>query len=113
MDEIELDLSNVGFSKNDIKRGIQIPKFLYTDLCYETGLHIGDENLSIKKYASFKLDINGDENLEKWLKNIGFSSTKHLVKLDLWKKIGFCKPFLSYTQRQNLLNASVAQLVER
>jgi hypothetical protein len=259
MEIIELDLSNVEFSLNDVKRGIQVPRYLTTELCYETGMHIGDGHLSIckrkdgtlhaavfsgdylneydfyesilipllaylyhrrfsihkstkntlqikvaskavatfkartlklvngskkgriqipdiimdaglefqkqciggifdtdfslvfrhgkypkitgeipfenitlknqileilknidikynccickkfderfikKRYLTYKIDINGRENLNTWLKTVGFRSSKHLIKLELWKKFGFCKPFLSYNERKRLL----------
>ena len=73
-----------------------------------------DERFNKKNYRSYKIDINGRENLHKWLSEVGFRSPKHIVKLKLWNKFGFCKPFLSYNQRQELLqNATLAQLVER
>src|SRR3989338_2800023 len=67
-----------------------------------------------KNYSEFKIDINGEENLEKWLKEVGFRSPKHSVKLNLWKRFGFCEKFLSYNDRKHILeNATLAQLVER
>ncbi len=64
-----------------------------------------DNRFRKKSYTDYKLDINGRDNLDKWMGEIGFRSPKHLVKLELWKKYGFCKPFLSYNQREKLVNA--------
>ena len=68
-----------------------------------------DERLKIGYSEGFNVDINGRENLEKWVKCAGFRSPKHLVKLELWRAYGFCKPFLSYNKRKEMLNASLAQ----
>jgi len=46
MRSIELDISKVEFSQNDIRIGIRTPQILTNDLCYETGTHIGDGHIS-------------------------------------------------------------------
>ena len=62
---------------------------------------------------SYRLDINGYKNLEKYISEIGFRSSKHLTKLELWRRTGFCKPLSTYQERLKLLDAPVAQSVER
>ncbi len=46
---MELDLKRVQYSNNDRKLGIVIPKVLSKDLAYETGIHIGDGHLGIRR----------------------------------------------------------------
>ncbi len=41
------------------------------------------------------IDINGKENLLKWLQNVGFSNKKHLLKIEKWKEVGYYKPYSS------------------
>lgn len=43
-------------------------------------------------YKTYMIDINGRENLQKWLENIGFNNKKHLSKIEIWKKQGFYNP---------------------
>ena len=62
-----------------------------------------DSRLKKKWVRGYKIDINGVKNLELWLKEIGFRSSKHLIKLKLWQKYGFCKPFLNYNERKRIL----------
>ena len=42
--------------------------------------------------------------LEYWMKSIGFNSRKHLTKYLIWKKSGFCPPYTSLPQREQILN---------
>ncbi|MBD3362047.1 hypothetical protein GF358_04630 [Candidatus Woesearchaeota archaeon] len=62
-------------------------------------------------YPSFCININGIENLKKWMDSIGFRNPKHLTKLILWQKTGFCPAHTKYPERINILkNIPVAGL---
>ncbi len=43
--------------------------------------------------------LSGEEMLEKWLSEIGFSSDKNKTKYLLWKKLGYYQPKLSLPER--------------
>ena len=58
-----------------------------------------------KIFDSYQIDIYGKENLEKWLYNIGFSNTKHLTKIEIWRKLGYCPPRTTYKERFVILNS--------
>lgn len=47
--------------------------------------------------------LSGPEMLEKWIKEIGFSSQKNLTKYEIWKKAGFYTPGVSLKDRQQCL----------
>lgn len=57
-----------------------------------------------KKLNSNEISINGKENLKKWIKEISFSSPKHITKYLIWKKYGFCPPYTTLAQREAILN---------
>lgn len=51
----------------------------------------------------YELDINGRENLEKWMKTIGFSNPKHLTKIAIWRRFGYYNPHTIYKERLKML----------
>lgn len=59
--------------------------------------------LNVKKCY---IEINGKENLEKWMKEVGFSSPKHLTKYEIWEKYGFCPPYTTLAQREEILSGN-------
>ncbi|MDD5649892.1 MAG: LAGLIDADG family homing endonuclease [Candidatus Nanoarchaeia archaeon] len=54
-------------------------------------------------FMIYKLDLYGRENLQKWMKNIGFSNPKHLTKIAIWNKIGYYEPYTPYGERLKIL----------
>ncbi len=56
-----------------------------------------------KEYNSNEININGKKNLEKWMKEIGFSSPKHITKYKIWKKCGYCPPYTTLQEREQVL----------
>tara|TARA_Y100000310_G_scaffold345502_1_gene465706 strand:+ start:8488 stop:9303 length:816 start_codon:yes stop_codon:yes gene_type:complete len=56
-----------------------------------------------KTHLSNAIEINGKENLEKFMKLIGFSSPKHITKYEVWKRFGFCPPYTTLAERRNML----------
>ncbi|MBU3896399.1 MAG: hypothetical protein KJ697_00485 [Nanoarchaeota archaeon] len=57
-----------------------------------------------KEREDYRIDINGKENLEKWMKMIGFKNPKHYTKYLIWKKYGFCEPRSTLVQRRHILS---------
>ena len=56
-----------------------------------------------KTYLEYQIDIYGEKNLYSWLKYIGFSNPKHLTKIAVWKKFGFCPSKTTYKERLVIL----------
>ncbi|MAG47779.1 hypothetical protein CL617_04175 [archaeon] len=52
---------------------------------------------------SHQININGKENLSKWMKKIGFNSAKHLTKYQVWKTFGYCPPNTNINERYRIL----------
>ena len=62
----------------------------------------------IKYYKDYKVDINGKDNLEKYVNTVGFKNPVHITKLLLWRRTGICNSYTSIKDRIGLL-ASMAQ----
>ncbi|MEK6934624.1 MAG: LAGLIDADG family homing endonuclease [Nanoarchaeota archaeon] len=60
-----------------------------------------------KKLFINQFHLNGEANLNKWLKNIGFKSEKHLTKLEIWRKYGFCPARTNLIDRRKILDRSI------
>lgn len=57
-----------------------------------------------KTYLSYAINIVGKNNLEKWMQNIGFNNKKHIVRYNVWKKLGFCPPYTNINKGELILN---------
>ena len=53
------------------------------------------------------INIYGKNNVERWMKLIGFNSPKHLTKYEIWKKYGFCPPNTTILERRNILKGVI------
>lgn len=62
---------------------------------------------SDKYHKSNYIQINGVERLEKWIKEIGFTSNNQLTKLEVWKKFGFLPPGTNIRDRIDMLNRRI------
>lgn len=60
-----------------------------------------------KIYIKNYLFLNGNKNLEKWMKLIGFHNPKHLTKYLIWKRYGFCPPRTTLKERCLILNGKL------
>jgi hypothetical protein len=64
-------------------------------------------NLKSRRYGKIsimhKIDINDIDNLNKWIKVIGFNNDRHLSKLRMWKVFGYCPPYTNILQREKML----------
>ena len=56
-----------------------------------------------KEHLSNLIEINGVEQLEYWMKTIGFNSRKHLTKYLVWKKIDSVHHILLYKKESQYL----------
>ncbi len=54
-----------------------------------------------------QINLNGVGNLNLWMKEIGFNSTKHLTKYNVWKKYGVCPSKTNILQRQKILKGEI------
>ncbi len=68
-------------------------------------------NLKSRRYDKtsiiHRVDINGNDNFNKWIKLIGFSNEKHLSKLRVLKAFGYCPPNTDILQREKMLQNMV------
>ena len=53
---------------------------------------------------TIKIYISGEKMLEKWIKEIGFSSPKNISKFLFWKTNGYYIPKTTLKERERLLN---------
>lgn len=57
-----------------------------------------------KKYTGNKIELAGKKNLSKFQEIIKFRNPRHTTKIEIYKKYGFCPPYLTYQQKLNILN---------
>lgn len=53
------------------------------------------------KYA---FNINGNENLNRWMSQVGIANCSKVSRYLVWKKQGFCQPRSTYKERLNILD---------
>ncbi|MBT5023269.1 hypothetical protein HOK51_08920 [Candidatus Woesearchaeota archaeon] len=63
----------------------------------------GIKTNSFGTFNFFRLEINGINNLNKWLRHIGFSNPKHSSKIKVWNKLGYCPPKTTYSERMKII----------
>ena len=69
--------------------------------------------ISIKKSKkknevdSYMLQVSGVNMLEKWVRDIGFSSSNHSTRYEIFKKVGFVPSNTSYDVRLRILKGKV------
>lgn len=54
-----------------------------------------------------EINLNGLDNLNLWMKEVGFNSTKHITKYKIWKKYGFCPSKTNILERQKILKGEI------
>ncbi len=88
---VSLDTSKVAFSRNDLAKGIILPKELSVDLCYVIGAHIGDGCMNIYKrpgQISYYYSCCGHLiNDRKWYDSVLIPLKKKLFNLELNTKL--------------------------
>ncbi len=78
------------------------------DLLLNLGFNIHSGERLMKREDKFHkscyFQINGVKALEKWMREIGFTSNNQLTKLKVWRKFGFLPPGTNIKDRINMLN---------
>lgn len=57
----------------------------------------------INENTMYPLVLDTKKDTEKWIEEISFRSTKHLTKIKIWKKFGFCPPHTNLQERSMIL----------
>lgn len=60
-----------------------------------------------KIFIRHQLDLNGVKNLDLWMKEIGFNSSKHITKYLVWRKFGYCPSNTNIHQREAILKGKL------
>lgn len=55
----------------------------------------------------YKVDINGVNNIRKWMKIIGSKNYSKYSRFLVWKKHGFCPTNITYEQRRKILKGEI------
>lgn len=75
---------------------------------FEINVSCFDDNRKDKDWnCCWKVQISGVDNLIKYLKNFGFSNQKHITKLKIWEKYGFCPPSTGIIERKLILEGKL------
>jgi intein/homing endonuclease len=56
------------------------------------------------EHTTHFLVLDTKANVEKWLNEIGFNSSKHNSKILVWQRFGYCPPFTTILQRRLILD---------
>lgn len=80
----------------------------------ESLIQLGIHNLIIKPYKQNnsrwgnlnKIQIDGP-NVKDYFRIIGSNNPKHITKLKIWRKFGFCPPYTLLEQRKKMLNGKL------
>lgn len=82
-----LNLTKVTFSKNDIRLGIKVPKYLTKELAYFLGFHVGDGYMKVKKRVhkvDYHLYYGGHQvNENRWYNEFIKPLINHLFKKEV------------------------------
>ena len=87
-------------SKNLIKDISIILKKLKISYCTYNSIR----NTPFGEFQVYGLDINGKGNLRKWIDMIGSNNPRHLTKIAVWSKLGYCPRNTTIKERQVILN---------
>jgi len=86
LDDVELIISRIGMN------------------CYRYTII---NNNSFGHFIHHRLEINGRSNFKLWMRSIGFSNPKHITKIRVWKKLGYCPPYTTYSERLKILEGQL------
>ena len=67
------------------------------------GFTVAFEKTTNKGFREYRLRMYGKEMLNKWMKHIGFFNMKHLSKVLVFEKFGYCQPHMFTQERLRLL----------
>lgn len=83
----------------DLQRLLDIIGFTYTINTYKPKK--STENIK------YRIDLNGNENLELWMKEIGINHPDKFNRYLIWTKFGFCPINLSSEEKKNILKGHI------
>lgn len=64
----------------------------------------------INENMMFGVVLHRKNDTKRWIEEIGFKNLKHLTKVHLWKKFGFCPPNTNLNQRIKMLKGELNPL---
>ncbi|MAH03660.1 hypothetical protein CMI39_02640 [Candidatus Pacearchaeota archaeon] len=56
-----------------------------------------------KIYRTSAVNIVGIKNTKKWMKEIGFANKRHIMRYNVWKKLGYCPPYTNIRKAELIL----------
>lgn len=62
------------------------------------------------EHTMYSLVLDTITDTKKWFEQIGFRNQKHLTKVSVWMKYGFCPPYTTLKQRLKILNGNLDPL---
>lgn len=63
-----------------------------------------------KTFTPYSIDISGHKNLKTWLDYVGFSNLKHISKIMVARKLGYCPPHTTLAQRKKIIKSPLPDL---
>ena len=60
-----------------------------------------------KENIKYIIQLTGDNNLKKWIKEIKIKNPSKLSRYQIWEKFGFCPPKTTYKQRTQILKGRI------
>ena len=67
-----------------------------------------DKSRKLNEHDRYRITLRGIENLEKWIKIVGFSNSVNFTKYKIWKRFGFCPVNVSVIERTKILKGVVS-----
>ncbi|MBI2208238.1 hypothetical protein HYU50_01980 [Candidatus Woesearchaeota archaeon] len=62
------------------------------------------------EYTMHSVIVDSKSDVLKWIKDIGFKNLKHVTKVNIWEKSGFCPPYTTLNERLKVLNGRLNPL---
>lgn len=76
------------------------------EMCSNFGIKVMDKKPykgRNDKNIMYELVIYRKSDIDKWIKDVGFNNSKHKTKIMVWKKLGFCPPKTTISERKEIL----------
>lgn len=81
-----------------IELKLQDPQFLN-----EIEILLEEFSLKPVRSSNIKIQLNGENRLEKWIRKIGFNNLNRISRYQVWRKKGHCPPNTSLHERLKML----------
>jgi len=66
-----------------------------------------DRQTNFGHKQTYRIEILGKKNLQVWMNLVGFKNPKHLTKIKVWEKCGYCPPFTTILERKKILEGKL------